>query len=74
MSFLDLYVPSITIQFEFKNVFLDKFLNETTMGSKQQLKIFMWLLTNKFRIGPQLTQEIEAAAYANNLPATISFF
>ena len=34
----------------------------------------MWLLTNKFRIGPQLTQEIEAEAYANKLPATISFF
>jgi hypothetical protein len=78
--YFNLPVGSITNWTKFQKDFLDKFVEETTTGalmaelftttmiSRERVKDFNWIFTEK------PTQELQNKVYANALPASISMF
>jgi hypothetical protein len=87
--YFNLPVGSITSWTKFQKDFLDKFVEETTMGAlmaelfaatmtpKERVKDFNQRFTtilNKFQPAAKPTQELQIEVYANALPASISMF
>jgi hypothetical protein len=87
--YFNLPVGSITSWTKFQKDFLDKFVDETTMGDlmaklftatmipKERVKYFnqrFMTILNKFDPVAKPTQELQIEVYANSLPASISMF
>jgi hypothetical protein len=87
--YFNLTIGSITSWTKFQKDFLDKFVEETTMGSlmvelfaatmssKERVKDFnqrFMTILKKFQSMAKPTQELQIEVYANALPASISMF
>jgi hypothetical protein len=87
--YFNLPVRSITSWTKFQKDFIDKFVEETTVGalttklfvatmsSKEKVKDFNQLFTtilNKFQPEDKPTWELQIEVYANALPTSISMF